>query len=223
MIHIYLAWTIIIFWLIGDVASVTVLLCISIRTFFLLFLFLYVWMVFTTMRCTMGTSIDGYKSFWLPACFFVRNKLSLSTLSTVRMLPQTRRWCTVRFHTHTTEDYITSALTTWLKFSPAVVAALMGLRLLVMLVHQVWQPPSWWKLCAQTAGRNSGDIHPQSSLFAPQFSLNPRSTGNYMTSLWCDFLHPPCIWSYLQGCTALKFCQKYICVFRSPPRKFEWR
>jgi len=29
------------------------------------------------MSCTMGTIIDGYKPFWLPASFFCANKLSL--------------------------------------------------------------------------------------------------------------------------------------------------
>jgi len=36
-------------------------------------------MLFTTMSCTMGTSIDGYKPFWLPACF-VRKKLLCTRL-----------------------------------------------------------------------------------------------------------------------------------------------
>ena len=35
-------------------------------------------MLFTTMSCIMGTSIDGYKPFWLPACFVRINSLSLS-------------------------------------------------------------------------------------------------------------------------------------------------
>ena len=34
-------------------------------------------MLFTTMSCIMGTSIDGYKPFWLPACFVRINSLFL--------------------------------------------------------------------------------------------------------------------------------------------------
>ena len=33
-------------------------------------------MLFTTVSCIMGTSIDGYKPFWLPACFVRINSLS---------------------------------------------------------------------------------------------------------------------------------------------------
>ena len=36
-------------------------------------------MLFTAMSCTMGTSIDGCKPFWLPACFVRINSLLSST------------------------------------------------------------------------------------------------------------------------------------------------
>ena len=38
-------------------------------------------MPFTTMSCIMGTSIDEYKPFWLPACFVRINSLSPEKLS----------------------------------------------------------------------------------------------------------------------------------------------
>jgi len=44
------------------------------------------------MSCTMGTCIDGYKPFWLPACFFVRIN-SLYECSRARLV---LRWVTVR-------------------------------------------------------------------------------------------------------------------------------
>jgi len=56
-----------------------------IRTFFYFYFYMFEW---CSLLCVvrMGTSIDGRKPFWLPACVFFANKLSLP-LDTAGGLP----------------------------------------------------------------------------------------------------------------------------------------